>query len=83
MLKLLPCLDSAEMAATRRRELDLPRDVAAELGRSAVAAITDGYYFDRTDRRVDWSREVQAARDAKVSIRPDAPLTSHDSGSFH
>lgn len=36
MLKMLVCLDSAEMAASRRHELDISRSVAAQLGRSAV-----------------------------------------------
>ena len=28
-LRILPCLDSAQMAESRRQELDIPRDVAA------------------------------------------------------
>jgi uncharacterized protein (TIGR02452 family) len=79
MLTLLACLDSPERASARRRELDVPRDAAVALGRSAVAAITDGYYFDRTNRKVEWDREVQAAGNAKVSISPDAALPAHDS----
>lgn len=82
MLRMLACLDSAEMAEARRRELDMPRNVATALGLSALAAVMEGHYIDRLNRRVDWSREVQAARKAKVSIRPDAPLPSPDSTPF-
>jgi uncharacterized protein (TIGR02452 family) len=79
MLKLLACLDSDRMAASRRRELDIPRPVAVALGRSAVEAATTGYYLLGTDRSVDWGREVQAACSAKVTIPPEAPLPAHGS----
>lgn len=82
MLRLLPCLDSAELAAARRRELDVPRELAAALGTSAVEAIEKGHYADRSGRRVDWKRDVQAACRAKVSIPPDAALPAHGSAPF-
>ena len=44
MLKILACLDSVELAKARRQELNIPRHVAAQLGRSAVEAATRGYY---------------------------------------
>ena len=44
MFKILPYIDSVEMAASRRQELDIPRKVAAELGRSAVEAAVEGQY---------------------------------------
>ena len=66
MLKLLPCLDSEELAESRKRELNIPRDVAADLGRSAVEAAASG--------SGEWGRLVRAARAAKVSIPPLAPL---------
>jgi len=73
-LTILPCLDSAELADARRRELLMPRDVAAELGRSAVEATENGYYLDRFGRKVDWRRAVEAACSGKVSIPPWTPL---------
>ncbi len=82
MLTLLPCQDSDEMAASRQRELDIPRNVAAALGQSAVLAGERGYYVDRTGRRVDWSEAVHAACAAKVSISPHAPLPSPASPVF-
>jgi uncharacterized protein (TIGR02452 family) len=79
---MLTCLDSAEMAALRQAELNVPRDIAASLGKSAVEAATRGYYLYGTNRRVDWSRAVQAACRAKVSIPPDAPLPVPGSARF-
>ena len=66
-LEVLPCLDSTEMAAARQRELDLPWDLAAALGQSAVEASARGYYVYDPDRKVDWSDGVQTACNAKVS----------------
>lgn len=81
-LHLLPPLDSAAMAAARRQELDIPRDVAASLGRSAVEAAHRGYYVTPTGRRVDWRDAVQAACARKVSIPPDAPLPRREGDAF-
>jgi hypothetical protein len=73
-LHVLPCLDSAEMAASRRRELNIPRDIAAALGRSAVEAASEGFYTTKGGHRVIWPDIVQAARAAKVSIQTDDKL---------
>lgn len=80
MLKILPCLDSDEIATTRKRELDITRHVAAELGRSAVEAAERGYYVCEGGKRVDWSRYVQTACAAKVSIPPNTSLPERE---FH
>ena len=80
--RLLPCLDSAEMSACRERELNIPRDSAAALGRSAVDAATKGHYIDCAGMKVDWSRDVQAACRAKRSVHPDDPLPSHEHAPF-
>jgi uncharacterized protein (TIGR02452 family) len=82
MLKLLPCLDSDELARARRRELDLRSDVAAELGRSAVEAAESGYYVLEDGTRVDWSRQVEVALSGKLSIPPDDPLPAAEAGRF-
>jgi uncharacterized protein (TIGR02452 family) len=76
-LNIIPCLDSMEMSTSRRRELDIPRDIAAALGRSAVDAAANGHYVNRSGKTVDWSHYVHAACTAKVSIHPDSPLPSH------
>jgi uncharacterized protein (TIGR02452 family) len=73
-LVVLSCLDSSDMATSRQRELDIPRDKAAALGRSAVEAASLGYYLNDAGEKVDWSAQVRHARSAKKSISPDAAL---------
>lgn len=73
-LTVLPCLDSRDLAACRRRELDIPRPTAAALGRSAVDAAREGRYVTRAGISVDWGPAVGTARSAKRSIRPTDPL---------
>ncbi len=73
-LNILPCLDSAELAASRRQELDIPRSVAAALGRSAVKAAQEGFYISETGEEVNWRDAVQTACTAKLSIGPDTTL---------
>jgi uncharacterized protein (TIGR02452 family) len=75
---ILPCLDSEEMSASRREELNIPRQTAAELGRSAAEAARRGYYICGAGTKVDWSLYVHAACSAKRSIRPDDPLPVRD-----
>jgi len=82
MIKVLPCIDSIEASTARRRELDIPPETAAALGKSAVEAAESGQYLHGAGRQVDWSDEVQAAGSAKVSIPPSAPLPAHESASF-
>ena len=60
-LNILPCLDSAELAASRRQELDIPGSVAATLGRSAVKAAHEGFYISETGQEVNWHDTVQRA----------------------
>src|SRR5262245_43354155 len=73
-LHILPCLDSEQMAASRRQELNIPSDVAAALGRSAVEAAREGFYVTEIGQKVVWSDAVQAACTAKISIDPHATL---------
>jgi uncharacterized protein (TIGR02452 family) len=70
------------MAASRRKELDIPRDIAAALGRSAVEAARQGYYVTEAGRQVDWRDAVQAACAAKVSIAPHAALPRQERVAF-
>lgn len=69
-----PTVDDDEMAADCREALDVPRARAAELGRSAVAAIRDGGYHSSSGEWVDWRALVEAAVGAKVSLPPDGAL---------
>jgi uncharacterized protein (TIGR02452 family) len=82
MLKTLPCLDSDEMATSRRQELDLPRHVAVALGRSAVEAAASGYYVFGADTKVDWTGYVQTACSSKISIPPDRSLPARQPARF-
>jgi uncharacterized protein (TIGR02452 family) len=81
-LHILPCLDSEEMAAARRQDLNIPRDVATALGRSAVEAARTGRYVTKAVQQVVWRDAVQAACAAKLSIRPDATLPVHERIAF-
>lgn len=65
--------DSARHSNARREELRLPRDVARELGRSALEAIRTGRYV-HAGRTVDWSDVVAEAIARKLSLPPNAPL---------
>jgi uncharacterized protein (TIGR02452 family) len=70
------------MAAQRQRELRLPREQAAALGRSAVEAIGQGFYLNEAGARVDWRAAVEAARAAKRSLSPEDTLPRHDRAPF-
>ena len=73
-LRILPCLDSPAMSAARERDLWISRDVATQLGESAVDAAVTGKYVSAGGQTVDWSRLVQAACASKVTIPPNANL---------
>jgi len=73
-LQFLPCLDSAELAAARQAELQIPRRKATQLGVSAVTAVRDGHYTNGAGEHVTLREAVKAARAAKRSIAPDATL---------
>lgn len=75
-LHILPCLDSEQIAESRRRELSISMEIATELGCSAVEAAREGLYVTRAGHEVHWREAVEAACDAKVSIPPDAILPS-------
>jgi len=73
-LRRLAVVDSADLAALRRQELEIPRERARELGQSALRAIRDGWYPGFEGRPVDWKADVEQAAAAKLSLPPDAPL---------
>ncbi len=79
--RILPCLDSDEMAAARKRELDVDRNDARALGQSAVVAGRTGRYMTLSGDEVEIGALVTAAREARVSIRPDAPLPAGNESS--
>jgi len=67
-------VDSDELGAIRRSELDVSREYAAALGVSAGRAIEEGHYFAEEGQRVDWSEAIRSARVAKRSIAPGDSL---------
>jgi uncharacterized protein (TIGR02452 family) len=81
-LHVLPCLDSEQTAASRQQELNIARDVAAALGRSAVQAAREGFYVINAGQQIVWRDEVQAACAAKISIEPHTPLLRHERSEF-
>jgi len=82
-LYIWPCLDSEQMASSRRQELNIHRDVAVALGQSAVEATREGIYVTKTGQEVVWRDAVQAACAAKLSIEPDAMLPSWRANRVH
>ncbi len=72
-LTFLPCLDSPEMAHKRRIELDISRDTAIYLGKTAVEICQQGFYIN-DGQKIDLSKLIQIACDRKVSIRPEDTL---------
>ena len=81
-LHVLPCLDSKQMAAARRKELDIPYDAAAALGRSAVEAVDVGFYVTENRQRVVLRDSVRDACAAKLSIRGNAVLRENKQTAF-
>lgn len=77
MIKFIGYRDSDEMAEQRRRDLDIPRDTATDLGRSAVVAGQTGHYYFGSDL-VEWGDLVRHAVEVKLSIRPEHPLPVHE-----
>lgn len=69
------------MAFARRRELDISRRLAAELGHSAVIAAEAGEY-KVAGEAVHFGDAVRAACRAKLSIPPDAPLPTDGQATF-
>mgnify|MGYP000868269526 FL=1 len=75
--RFLPCLDSDEMAASRKLTSWIDRDLARSLGERAVVAAEDGFYFLEDGSKVAWRTQVERARASRISIAPEAPLPLH------
>lgn len=81
-LEVLRCLDSPDIAETRRRELDIDRGLAIKLGMTAVEAIHAGRYQTRDGRTVVWRDAIDAAVQQKKSLPPDSALSITDRALF-
>jgi len=73
-LNISPCLDSSAMAAQRKQELSIPREIAASLGVSAFQIAKQGWYLDGMKEKVDFSKQVGDCIQRKISIPPDFAL---------
>lgn len=71
------CVDDDAMAEACRVALDIPRDIARQLGRSAVKACDDGYYDGPQGEKIDWRELVDQAIAEKVSIAPRDKLATN------
>jgi hypothetical protein len=56
------------MTKARRQELQIPRDVAAALGQSAVKPAREGFYSTEAGQVMVWRDAVQTAYATKQSI---------------
>jgi uncharacterized protein (TIGR02452 family) len=81
-LHVLACLDSERMAEARQQELQIPGDVAAGLGQSAVKAAQEGFYLTRAGQVIVWRDAVQTARATKQSIAVNTLLATNERGAF-
>jgi len=82
-LKRLPCLDSPEMAQSNRGVLDIPYEMAEDLGLSAVQTMDLGWYINSAGDKVELSRLVEHACKARLSIPPDARLPEPEKSLFN
>ena len=73
-LAYLPCQDGPERAERCRTLSKIPREQAAALGQSALAAIAAGTYPNAAVQPVHWGAAVAAAVAAKLSLSADAVL---------
>ena len=81
-IHVLSCVDSADMATARRRELEIPWQVAAKLGRSAVEISRQGFYVNPDGNRINIKPSVLAACAGKRSIRPEDDLPEFGPAAF-
>ena len=81
-LRILPCLDSEKLALARREKLDIRRELATELGRSAVEVARNGFYFNPAGEKIEIDELVAKAVSQKQSLPPDASRPSPQRRSF-
>lgn len=78
----LPCVDSPELAAARRAELDIPRQRGRAHAVETLEIVHTGRYRAPSGREMSVAEAIRAARDAKVSLPPDAPLPTPSRADF-
>src|SRR5688572_12767798 len=73
-VRLLPALDSDDLAEANRQKLDIGRTLATRLAEETVSWCRAGGYTTNDGKRVDIRPLVAQAVSAKRSIPPDAEL---------
>jgi uncharacterized protein (TIGR02452 family) len=81
-LEFIPCLDNDEMAAACRRDLDLSRGLATELGKTALEISDKGEYQTENGRVVRIAEQVARSLQQRVSIPPNAKLPEAQAPDF-
>src|SRR5690606_19122469 len=67
---------------TLQQQLDIPRDLAAAMGRQAVAIQESGYYHTSGGRQVDISIAVSTAVQGTVTYPPEVGLPISAAGTY-
>ena len=70
------------MLTTLQQQLDIPRDLAAAMGRQAVAIQESGYYHTSAGRRVDISIAMTTAVQGTVTYPPEMGLPISAAGTY-
>ena len=80
LINCVECLDSEQLAYENRATLCLGSPLAAELGRSAIKAVRNGYYLLNDGTRTDWSDAVAACKASVLSLPATAKLPAPSFG---
>ena len=67
----LPSKDSSDISELRKKELNISRSYARELGKTALEAINSGIYENSSGDEVLWGEQIHHCRESKKSISPD------------
>ena len=80
LINCVECLDSEQLAYENRATLCLGSPLAAELGRSAIKAVRNGYYLINDGTRIDLSDAVAACKASVLSLPATAKLPAPSFG---
>ena len=78
----LPTKDSSDISELRKKELNISRSYARELGKTAIEAINSGIYENSSGDEVHWGEQIHQCRESKKSISPDVKLNRKQHSPF-
>jgi len=78
----LPTKDSSDISELRKKELNISRSYARELGKTALEAINSGIYENSSGDEVLWGEQIHHCRESKKSISPDVKLKRKENSPF-